>query len=176
MALGLQDKKKIVQEVAVVAKGAMSLVAVEYLGSTAEQLTALRKAMREANVDFRVVRNTLASRAFEGTQFDCIKDELVGPLALAFSKEHPGAAARLLKDFCKKNEKLVVKALALDGQLLPKNGLDLLASLPTQEEAIAQLLSVMQAPITQFVRTTAEPVGKLVRTLAAVRDAKQAAA
>jgi len=176
VVLKLEDKKTIVDEVALVAKQALSLVAAEYSGLTVSQLTGLRKSAREAGVYMRVVRNTLARRALEGTSFACIQDELVGPLVLAFSNEHPGAAARLIKDFAKQNEKLKVKALAFDNQLLPASQLDKLANLPTRDQAIAQLMSVMQAPITQFVRTLAEPHTKLVRTLAAIRDAKQAAA
>jgi large subunit ribosomal protein L10 len=124
----------------------------------------------------RVVRNTLARKALEGTQFACMQEELVGPLLLAFSKEDPGAAARIIKDFAKENEKLKVKALAIDSKLLPPEGLHKLASLPTRDEAIAQLMSVMKAPVTKLVRTMAEPHAKLVRTLAAIRDAKQSAA
>jgi large subunit ribosomal protein L10 len=175
MVLKLEDKKTIVNEVAVVAKQALSLVAAEYSGLTVSQLTDLRKSAREAGVYMRVVRNTLARRALEGTQFACIQSELVGPLVLAFSQENPGAAARLMKEFAKTNEKLKVKALAIDNQLLPASGLDRLASLPTRDEAIALLMSVMKAPITKLARTLAEPQAKLVRTLAAVRDAKQAA-
>ncbi len=175
MVLKLEDKKTIVNEVAVVARQAMSLIAAEYSGLTVEQLTGLRKSAREAGVYMRVVRNTLARRALEGTQFACMQEELVGPLLLAFSQEHPGAAARLIKEFVKSNEKLKVKALAIENQLLPASGLNQLASLPTREEGIAQLMSVMKAPITKLVRTMAEPHAKLVRTLAAVRDAKQAA-
>ena len=176
VALKLEDKKTIVNEVAVVAKQAVSLVAAEYSGLTVAQLTRLRKSARESGVYMRVIRNTLARRALEGTQFACMQDTLVGPLLLAFSTEHPGAAARLIKDFAKDNEKLVVKALAIDNQLLPPQGLNQLASLPTRDEAIAQLMSVMQAPITKLVRTMAEPHAKLVRTIAAIRDAKQSAA
>jgi large subunit ribosomal protein L10 len=176
MVLKLEDKKTIVNEVAVVAKQAVSLIAAEYNGLTVAQLTRLRKSARESGVYMRVVRNTLARRALEGTQFACMQDALVGPLLLAFSTEEPGAAARLIKDFAKDNEKLVVKALAIDSQLLPASGLNTLASLPTRNEAIAQLMSVMQAPITKFVRTLAEPHAKLVRTIAAIRDAKQSAA
>jgi large subunit ribosomal protein L10 len=176
MVLKLEDKKTIVNEVAVVAKQAVSLIAAEYNGLTVAQLTRLRKSARESGVYMRVVRNTLARRALEGTQFACMQDALVGPLLLAFSTEEPGAAARLIKDFAKENEKLVVKALAIDSQLLPASGLNTLASLPTRNEAIAQLMSVMQAPITKFVRTLAEPHAKLVRTIAAIRDAKQSAA
>lgn len=176
MVLKLEDKKTIVNEVAGVAKQAVSLIAAEYSGLTVAQITGLRKSAREAGVYMRVVRNTLAKRALEGTQFACMQQELVGPLLLAFSQDHPGAAARLIKDFIKDNEKLKVKALAIDNQLLPATGLNTLASLPTREEGIAQLMSVMKAPITKLARTLSEPHAKLVRTIAAIRDAKQAAA
>lgn len=176
VVLKLEDKKTIVSEVSVVAKSALSLIAAEYSGLTVEQLTSLRKSAREAGVYMRVVRNTLARRALSGTQFECMQKELVGPLVLAFSQENPGAAARLIKEFAKQNEKLKVKALAIDSQLLPASGLETLASLPTRDEAISQLMSVMLAPITKFVRTLSEPHAKLVRTVAAVRDAKQSAA
>jgi large subunit ribosomal protein L10 len=124
----------------------------------------------------RVIRNTLARRAFEGTKFACMHPILVGPLVLAFSMEDPGAAARLFRDFAKKFEKLEVKALSIDGALLPAKDLDRLANLPTRDEAIALLMSVMRAPITQLVRTLVEPHSKLVRTFAALRDQKQQAA
>jgi large subunit ribosomal protein L10 len=174
MVLKLEDKRAIVNEVAQVANQALSLVAAEYSGLTVAQLTGLRKSAREAGVYMRVVRNTLARRALEGTQFACIQQELVGPLVLAFSQEDPGAAARLIRDFAKENEKLKVRALAIDSQLLPAEGLSKLANLPTRNEAIAQLMAVMKAPITKLVRTMAEPHAKLVRTIAAVRDAKAA--
>lgn len=173
MALKLDDKKAIVAEVAEVAKSATSIVAADYCGLTVAQLTELRKSARNSGVYMRVIRNTLARRAFEGTQFACMDPALVGPLVLAFSKEDPGAAARLIKDFAKKFEKLVVKALSVDGALLPASDLNRLASLPTREEAIAQLMSVMLAPVTKFVRTLAEPHSQLVRAVAAVRDKKQ---
>lgn len=176
MVLKLEDKKTIVNEVADVAKQAVSLIAAEYSGLTVAQLTGLRKTARESNVYMRVVRNTLARRALEGTQFACMQDELVGPLVLAFSTDHPGAAARIFKAFVKENEKFKVKALALDNQLLPASGLDTLASLPTRDEGISLLMSVMKAPVTKLVQTLAEPHAKLVRTIAAIRDAKQQAA
>jgi large subunit ribosomal protein L10 len=147
-------------------------VAAEYSGLTVAQLTRFRKSARETGVYVRVVRNTLARRALEGSSFACMQEILVGPLLLAFSQDEPSAAARLIKDFIKENEKLKVKALAVDNQLLPPEGLAQLASLPTRPEAIAQLMSVMKAPITKLVRTLAEPQAKLVRTLAAIRDAK----
>lgn len=173
MVLKLEDKKAIVGEVAEIAKKAVSLVAAEYSGLTVSQLTGLRKSARASGVYMRVVRNTLARRALEGTQFACMQSELVGPLLLAFSESEPSAAARLIRDFAKDNEKLKVKALAIENKLLPASGLSALASLPTRDEAIAQLMSVMKAPITKLVRTLAEPHAKLVRTFAAVRDAKQ---
>lgn len=176
MTLKLDDKKAIVAEVAEVAKNAISVVAADYCGLTVKQLTELRKNARETGVYMRVIRNTLARRAFEGTQFACMDPALVGPLVLAFSKEDPGAAARLIKDFAKKFDKLVVRALSVDGALLPASDLNRLASLPTRDEAIAQLMSVMNAPITKFVRTLAEPHSMLVRTVGAIRDKKQQSA
>lgn len=176
MVLKLENKKTIVEEVAKVAQQSMSLIAAEYSGLTVAELTGLRKSARESGVYMRVVRNTLARRALEGTQFSCMQDSLVGPLVLAFSREEPGAAARLIADFIKQNEKLKVKALAIENQLLPPEGLKTLASLPTRNEAIAQLMSALQAPVTKLVRTLAEPQAKLVRTLAAIRDKKQSAA
>ncbi len=176
MTLRLDDKKSIVAEVAEIARNASSLVAADYCGLSVAQLTDLRKQARHAGVYMRVVRNTLARRAFEGTQFACMDDALVGPLVLAFSKDEPGAAARIFKDFVKKCDKLQIKALSVDGQLLPGKELNRLASLPTRDEAISQLMSVMLAPITKLVRTIAEPHGKFVRTMAAVRDKKQESA
>lgn len=176
MVLKLEDKKTIVNEVADIAKRSLSLIAAEYSGLTVSEITSLRKSAREAGVYMRVVRNTLARRALEGTQFVCMQQELIGPLLLAFSQEDPAAAARIIKEFVKTNEKLKVKALALDNQLLPPEGLEKLASLPTRDEAIARLMYVMKAPITNLVRTMAEPQAKLVRTLAAIRDAKQKSA
>lgn len=177
MGLKLKEKQAIVNEVTEVANQAVSLIAAEYNGLTVAQLTALRKSARESGmVNIRVVRNTLARRALKDTSFNCINEKLVGPLILAFSKKDPGAAARLIKDFIKDNEKLKVTALALENKLLPSESLKSLASLPTRNEAIAQLLSVMQAPIVKLIRTLAEPHTKLVRTVAAIRNTKPSAA
>jgi large subunit ribosomal protein L10 len=173
VTLRLEGKKAIVAEVAEVAKNATSVVAANYAGLTVSQVTELRKQARNAGVYMRVIRNTLARRAFEGTHFECMDKALVGPLVLAFSTEDPGAAARLFKEYAKKFDKLEVKALSIDGALLPANDLNKLASLPTRNEAIAQLMSVMKAPITKFVRTLAEPHAQLVRVVAAIRDKKQ---
>lgn len=176
MTLRLDGKKTIVAEVAAIAATASSIVAADYSGLTVKQVTELRKSARESGVYMRVIRNTLARRAFEGTKFACMDSALVGPLVLAFSTEDPGAAARLFKDYVKKFNKLEVKALSAEGVLLSANDLNRLASLPTRNEAIAQLMSVMLAPVTKLVRTMAEPHAKLVRTIAAIRDKKQQAA
>nr|MCH9644530.1 50S ribosomal protein L10 [Gammaproteobacteria bacterium] len=122
-----------------------------------------------------VYRNTLARRAVEGTHMACLIESLVGPIVLFFAHEEPGAAARLIRDFVKSHENLEVRALALDGQLLGPDQLKAVASLPSRDEAIAQLMSVMQAPVTKFVRTLKEPVAQTVRVIAAVRDQKEAA-
>ena len=144
-------------------------------GVSVTKLTDLRKQAREAKVVVRVVRNTLAKRAVEGTDFECIAPALVGPTLLAISLEDPGAAARIFKDFAKQVEAFEVKALAVSGRLMGAEQLDVLASLPTRDQAISMLMSVMQAPIAKFVRTINEVPGKLVRTIAAVRDQKEAA-
>jgi large subunit ribosomal protein L10 len=176
VVLKLEDKKTIVNEVVTFANQSNSLIAAEYSGLTVAQLTTFRKSARESDVHVQVVRNTLARKALEKTKFDCLREKLVGPLLLAFSKDEPSAAARVIKEFVKTNEKFKVVAIALENQLLPAESLDKLASLPTRSEAIAQLMSVMKAPITQLVRTMAEPHAKLVRTLAAIRDKKESAA
>ena len=174
MALSFEEKKAIVADVAEVAASAHSAVAAEYNGLSSEDMTDLRARARSGGVYLRVVKNTLARRAIDGTDFDCMKDALVGPLVLAFSQEDPGSAARVLKDFSKENDKLVIKALSVGGQLLAASEIDRLASLPTKDQAISMLMSVMQGPITKLARTLNEVPGKLVRTVAAVRDAKQA--
>jgi len=172
VALSFEEKKAIVADVAEVAASAHSAVAAEYNGLSSEDMTELRARARSGGVYLRVVKNTLARRAIDGTDFDCMKDALIGPLVLAFSQEDPGSAARVLKDFSKENDKLVIKALSVGGQLLAASEIDRLASLPTKDQAISMLMSVMQAPITKLARTLNEVPGKLVRTVAAVRDAK----
>lgn len=171
----LEDKQALVAEVNAVAAKAYSAVAAEYRGLTVEQVTNLRVQARKNGVWLKVVKNTLAKRAIAGTEFECLKDALKGPLVLAFSKEDPGAAARVVKEFAKDNELFVIRALALGGKLLPTTDLERLAKLPTREQALAMLMGVMLAPLTKLVRTLAEPHAKLVRTVAAVRDQKQAA-
>ncbi len=173
MPLTLSDKKQVVAEVADVAARAHSAVAAEYRGLTVAQMTELRDKAREAGVYLRVVRNTLARRAVENTSFECMQEELTGPLVLAFAEEDPGASARVVADYAKTNEKLVVRLVAFGGKLLPAADIGVLAKMPTREEALAQLMGVMKAPIEKFVRTLAEPHAKLVRTIDAVRLQKE---
>ena len=175
MALNLDQKKAVVAEVAEVAANAHSAVAAEYIGLTVEDMTALRVKAREENVYLRVVKNTLARRAFEGTDFECMSDAMVGPLVLAFSQEDPGAAARVISGFAKENDKLVVKLVSISGQLLDAGDIKRLASMPTKDQAISMLMSVMNAPVGKLARTLNEVPSKLVRVIAAVRDQKDAA-
>jgi large subunit ribosomal protein L10 len=174
MALNLEDKKALVTEVNEVASKALSVVAAEYRGLTVTQMTELRSKSRAAGVYMRVVKNTLARKAVAGTSFECLSPVLKGPLVLAFSKDDPGAAARVIKAFSKDNDKLVTTAVSLGGQLLTAKSLDQVASLPTREQALAMLMGVMRAPIQKLVGTLQATPSKLVRTLAAVRDQKQA--
>lgn len=174
MALSLAEKQAIVAEVAVVAKDAHSAVVAEYAGLESNDMNDLRSKARAGGVYLRVVKNSLAKRAIEGTDYECLSEALVGPMIIAFSQEDPGCAARVLKDYAKQNDKLVVKALSVSGQLLAASELDRLASLPTKDQAISMLMSVMQAPVTKLARTLNEVPGKLVRTVAAVKDAKAA--
>ncbi len=175
MALNLEDKKALVAEVSAVASKALSVVAAEYRGLTVSQMTDLRLKARSAGVYVRVVKNTLARKAVAGTSFECLGPVLKGPLVLAFSKDDPGAAARVVRAFAKDNDKLIARALSLGGQLLAGSELDKVASLPSREQALSQLMGLMKAPIQKLVATLAATPSKLVRTLAAVRDQKQAA-
>jgi len=174
MALKLEDKKALVAEVAEVAATAQSVVAAEYRGLTVSQMTELRAKARRQGVYMRVVKNTLARKALAGTSFESVGPKLKGPLVLAFSKDDPGAAARVVKDFAKGNEKLVARLVSLGGQVLPGGELEKVASLPTREQALSMLLGVLKAPIQKLVGTLAAPASQLARTLAALRDQKQA--
>lgn len=163
MALGLEDKKAIVAEVQEAAKNALSAVVADSRGVEVGDMTALRKQARENGVWLKVVRNTLARRAVEGTAFECLQGSFIGPSIIAFSQEHPGAGARILKDFAKGNDKFELKAAAFEGNVVD---VAMLASLPTYEEALAKLMSCMKEAA----------AGKLVRTIAAIREQKEGAA
>ena len=167
MAIRLDDKKQIVSEVNQAAASALSAVLADYRGVTVDELTALRKTARESQVYLRVVRNTLLKRAIEDTDFECIKEVLEGPTLLALSEEDPGAAARVLKDFAKENENFEIKALSIGGELLEANQIDVLAKLPTLDQARSLLMSVMLAPVTKLARTANEIPSKVTRVVAA---------
>ncbi len=175
MALNLEQKKAIVAEVAEVAAKAYSAVAAEYRGLTVDEMTALRAKARGDNVYLRVVKNTLARRAVEGTDFECMADGMVGPLVFAFSLEDPGAAARVIEDFAKEHKLLEVKMVSIGGKLLDPSEITTLAKMPTYDQAVSMLMAVMKAPVEKLARTINEVPGKLVRTVAAIRDAKEAA-
>lgn len=176
MALRLEDKKLIVADLSEQAADALSAVVADYRGLTVTEMTELRKQAREMAVYLRVTRNTLAKRAVQGTEFECLNDALVGPTLIALSKEDPGAAARLFKEFAKEHEKLEVKALAIGGKAYGAEDIDVLAKLPTREQALSTVAQLLQAPATKLVRTLNEVPGKLVRTLAAIKEQKEQSA
>ncbi len=175
MPIGLKEKQAIVAEVNDTASKALSAVMADYRGVSVDNMTSLRKEARDVGVEVRVIRNTLAKRAFEGTEFECMNEALLGPNIVAFSLEEPGAGARVFKDFAKANEEFEIKALSVGGKLLPASQLDALANLPTRDQALAMLMGVMQAPITKLVRTFNDVPGKVTRVVAAVKDQKQEA-
>lgn len=175
MSLNLEQKQAVVAEVAQIAAKAYSAIAADYRGITVESLTGLRVKARKSGVYLRVVKNTLARRALEGTEFACMGPQLKGPLVLAFSQEDPGAAARVLEEFAKANEKFVVKVIALGGKLVDPKDIKRVASLPTKPEAISLLMAVMKAPIGKLAGTLREVPSKLVRTVDAVRAQKAGA-
>lgn len=174
MALNLEQKKAIVAEVADVASSAYSAIAAEYRGLTVEDLTELRKEARNNGVYLRVVKNTLAKRAVADTDFECMTEGFSGPLVLAFSQEDPGAAARVINDFVKDHDDMIVRMVSVSGRLLDPSEIKTLAKMPTYEQAISILMATMKAPVQKLATTLNEVPGKLVRTIAAIRDAKEA--
>lgn len=174
MGLNLDDKKAVVAEVSAEVAGAQSIIVAEYRGLEVGDITTLRANARKAGVYLRVLKNTLVRRAVTGTSFEGLADKMVGPLIYGISKD-PVGAAKLLHDFGKSNQKLVLKAGAMPNYVMDAEGVKALATMPSREELLSKLLGTMQAPITQFVRTLNEVPTKFVRGLAAVRDAKEAA-
>lgn len=175
MALNLKQKKEVVAELTDVATSAMSLVAAKYDGLTVAHLTDLRVKARKNGVYLRVAKNTLVRRAVKGTDYECVTDALTGPLLYAFSKEDPGAAGRLIKDFAKTNDKLVAKVVSVGGKLYGAAELDRLASLPTRDQALSILLGLLTQPATKLVRTLAEPAASLARVIRAAGERAEAA-
>ena len=176
MPLNLDDKKAIVADVHATAEHALSLVIADARGVDVADMTVLRVKAREDNVQLRVIRNTLARRAFADTDYACVDPVLVGPSLFAFSMDDPGAAARLLKDFAKENANFEIKALSVSGQLLKSTQVDMLANLPTRHQALGMLAAVTLAPVTKLVRTFNEVPTKVTRVVAAIRDEKEQAA
>ena len=175
MALTREQKGTVVNEVAALAARSQVLVAAEYRGMTVLELTSLRRQARDCGVSVRVVKNNLAKRAFGGTAYECAREHLSGPLLLGFSEREPMDAPRLFRDFGKTNERLELKFGVMDGAVLSVRDVRRLAELPSRDEALAQLMAVMRAPIGKLVRTSADIPGRLARALAAFRDRQQAA-
>ena len=172
MGLNLSEKQAVVKDIAAEVAKASVIVVAEYRGLEVGKITLLRKQARETGVYLRVLKNSLARRAVEGTPFAMLADKLVGPLIYGISTD-PVAAAKVLNGFAKDNEKLVIKAGAMANYLMDVHGVKTLATLPSREELLSKLLGTMQAPIAQFVRTLNEIPTKFVRGLAAVRDSKE---
>ena len=170
MGLTLEQKQAVVAEVAAVAAAAPAAVAAEYSGLNVAEMTELRRSARDAGIYLKVVRNTLARRALEGTQFDCMRNTLSGPLILAFSNEEPGSAAKVIRNFAKENEKLVIRLIALDSRLLDATEIERVANLPSLDQARSMLLGLLQAPLGKFLRVLSEPEAKLLRLLDARRE------
>ncbi|CAK7050232.1 50S ribosomal protein L10 [Kerstersia gyiorum] len=171
MSLNRQEKAAVIEEVSAELVEAKSVVVAEYRGLDVASVTVLRKNARQSGVYLRVLKNTLVRRAVAGTAFEPLSEQLTGPLMYAISND-PVAAAKVLSDFAKTNDKLVIKGGSLPNSVLDVEGVKALASLPSREELLAKLLGTMQAPITQFARTLNEVPTKFVRGLAAVRDQK----
>ena len=176
MAINIEDKKQIVSEVNKAASSALSAVLADYRGVDVADMTALRKNARENKVYLRVVRNTLLKRAIAETELECIQEVLSGPTILALSNEDPGAPARVMKDFAEENDEFEIKALSVGGKLLEASQIDVLAKLPTLDQARSVLMSVMLAPVTKLALLMNEVPSKVTRAAAAVRDQKQEAA
>jgi large subunit ribosomal protein L10 len=174
MGLNRQEKAVVVEEISAKVASAQSIILAEYRGLEVGQITQLRKQARGKGVYLRVLKNTLARRAVAGTSFEKLSDNMVGPLIYGISTD-PVAAAKVLSDFAKTNDKLVIKAGAMPNFVMDAAGVKALATMPSREELLSKLLGTMQAPVAKFVRTLNEVPTKFVRALAAVRDAKQSA-
>jgi large subunit ribosomal protein L10 len=175
MAMNRSEKVAVVEDIGATVAEAQAIVVAEYRGLEVEAMTQLRKQAREAGVFLRVLKNSLARRALAGTPFEVLVDQMVGPLIYGISTD-PVSCARVLNDFAKGNQKLVLKAGAMRNSLLDADAVKALATMPSREELLATLLGTMQAPIATFVRTLNEVPGRFVRTLAALEKQKAEAA
>ncbi|MCB1983887.1 MAG: 50S ribosomal protein L10 [Burkholderiales bacterium] len=171
MSLNLEEKKAIVAEVSAQVANAQAIIMAEYRGMEVGQMTQLRAKAREAGIYFRVIKNSLVRRAVADTPYANLAEHMVGPLAYGISSD-PVAAAKVLHDFSKDNEKFVIKLGAMGASVMSKEEVTALAALPSREELLSKLLGTLQAPIAKFVQTLNEVPTKFVRGLAAVRDSK----
>ena len=175
MGLSLDQKQTIVSEVAARLKGAQAVIVAEYRGLGVASVTSLRAKARKSGLYLRVLKNTLARRAVQGTPFEKLAEQMSGPLMYGIAQD-PVAGAKVLAEFAKENERLVIKGGALPGSLMSATDVGALATMPSREQLLAMLVGTMQAPVAKFVRTLNEVPGRFARTLAAVRDQKEKAA
>ena len=175
MSLSIEQKKAVVSEVSEIFSSAQAAVLAEYRGLSVEQITELRTQARENGVEIRVVKNTLARRSVVGTEFECLCDHFSGPVLISSSGD-PVAVAKVVSDFAKSNDALKITVGVMNGDLIDQSTVQALARLPSREELLATLVVTMQAPLVKFVQTLNEVPGKLVRTLAAVRDSQDSQA
>lgn len=173
MTLKIDDKKAIVAELAKVANNSVFVIAAQYRGLTVGEMTKLRNNARKSGAVVNVSRNTLSRKAVEGTSFQCLQNALTGPMILVFSKDEPAAAARMARDFAKDHNNFVVQALVLEGRLLAAEQIKAVASMPSRNEALAQLMTVMKGPVVKLARTLTETYAQLVRAVSAVATKKQ---
>ena len=175
MGLSLEQKQAMVSEVSAKLTGAQAVIVAEYRGLDVGRFTTLRAKARKSGLYLRVLKNTLARRAVKGTPFEKLSDQMVGPLMYGIALD-PVAGAKVLSEFAKDNEQLVIKGGALPNSLMSAKDVKALALLPSRDELLAKLMGTMQAPVAKLVRTMNEVPTKFVRALAAVRDAREKAA
>jgi len=174
LSLSLEQKKAVVAEISAQVAKAQAIVVAEYRGLRVGNMSNLRREARRSGVYLRVLKNTLVRRAVSGTPFEKLSAQLTGPLIYGISPD-PVATAKVLNEFAKTNDKLVIRAGAMPNAVITAKEVKALATMPSREELLAKLLGTMQAPIAQFVRTLNEIPSRFVRTLAAVRDQQQGA-
>jgi large subunit ribosomal protein L10 len=172
LGLSLEQKQAMVSEVSAKLKGAQAVIVAEYRGLDVGRVTQLRSKARKSGLYLRVLKNTLARRAVQGTPFEKLSDQMVGPLIYGISQD-PVAGAKVLSEFAKDNDHFVIKAGAMSGSLMSAKDIKALALLPSREELLATLMGTMQAPVAKLVRTMNEVPARFVRTLAALRDQRE---
>ena len=175
MGLSLEQKQAMVSEVAGRLANAQAVIVAEYRGLDVEHVTQLRARARKSGLYLRVLKNTLARRAVQGTPFEPLAEKMAGPLMYGIAAD-PVAGAKVLSEFARENEQFVIRGGALRGSLMSDKDVKALARLPSRAELLAKLAATLQGPLARLARTLHEVPGRLVRTLAAVRDAKEAIA